>query len=281
MKNVIIILLLLAQLLVPTISFAQPDTSLEPFGEPTVEPTLSPSASRIPTTFNPQELIYYGVSGERVVRVQLRLRELGYFNFKPTGLFQSTSADAAKRFQSFQRDEQGNAIIADGTIGEQSLSILFTKDAVRNTITAGIPIGSSLVGAPKVTGKLMEWSEVKTLLVEGNSYKVIDFNTGTEFSLTYAGGENHAEAEATTAADTATLKTVFGNAFSYYKRPVVIIIGDQKVAASLQGFPHGTDSVSQNDMDGHVCLYFQGSLSHVGSLPDAEHVNLVYKAAGR
>ncbi len=274
MKNVIIFLLLLSLLAMSAVSFAQPTVELS------VEPSVSPMNTRIPT-YAPQELIYYGVSGERVVRVQLRLRELGYFNFKPTGLFQSTSADAAKRFQTFQRDESGNAIIADGTIGEQSLSILFTKDAVRNTISAGIPIGSSLVGTPSVIGMLKEWNEVKTLLAEGQSYTVVDFNTGTQFSLTYTGGLNHAEVEATTAADTATIKSVFGNAFSYYKRPVVILLGDKKIAASLQGFPHGTDSVSQNDMDGHICLYFQGSLSHVGALPDAEHINLVYKAAGR
>ena len=119
------------------------------------------------------------------------------------------------------------------------------------------------------------------MLTLGKSYNVVDFNTGTQFSLTFTGGTNHAEMEATTAADTATIKSVFGNAFSYFKRPVVIMIGEKKVASSLQGFPHGTDTVSQNDMDGHLCLYFQGSLSHVGALPDAEHVNQVYKAAGR
>lgn len=274
MKKVIIFLLLLSLLLANAVSLAEITPSSSD------EPSFSPTVTRMPT-YVPEDLIYYGVSGERVVRVQLRLRELGYFNFKPTGLFQSTSADAAKRFQTFQRDEQGNAIIADGTIGAQSLSILFTRNAVRNTITAGIPIGASLVGTPSVTGTLKEWSEVKTLLTQGKSYSVTDFNTGTQFSLTYTGGLNHAEAEATTAQDTATLKSVFGNAFSYYKRPVVILIGDKKIAASLQGFPHGTDAVSQNDMDGHVCLYFQGSLSHVGALPDTEHINLVYKAAGR
>jgi hypothetical protein len=34
-------------------------------------------------------------------------------------------------------------------------------------------------------------------------------------------------------------------------------------------------------MDGHACLFFDGGLSHVGALIDAEHVNNIYTAAGR
>ncbi len=271
MKKLLIFLLLLTLISSFGASHAEPASSIEPTA--TVAPTSAASAT--------PGLIYYGVSGERVVRVQLRLRELGYFNFKPTGLFQAASADAAKKFQTFQRDENGNAIIADGTIGEQSLSILFTKAAVRTTINAGIPIGKSLIGTPSVTGVLLEWSDILPTLNIGRTYTVTDYNTGTQFSLTFTGGSNHAEVEASSAADTAVIKTVFGNAFSYFKRPVVIAIGEKNVAASLQGFPHGSDTISQNDMDGHLCLYFQGSLSHVGALPDAEHVNQVYKAAGR
>ncbi|MBQ2662530.1 MAG: peptidoglycan-binding protein [Clostridia bacterium] len=274
MKNLLVFIILLSLLLVAGIANAEPDTVF------TLEPIATPSPSPLQTPVS-DELIHYGVSGEKVVRIQLRLRELGYFNFKPTGLFQSTSADAAKRFQTFQRDEQGNPIIADGTIGAQSLGILFSREAVRNTITAGIPIGSSLIGTPTITGTLISWNDIKTTLKIGNSYTVVDYNTGTQFSLTYTGGENHAEAEAATPQDSATIKSVFGDAFSYYKRPVVILVGEKKIAASLQGFPHGSDQVSQNDMDGHICLYFQDSLSHVGALPDAEHTNLVYKAAGR
>jgi len=87
--------------------------------------------------------------------------------------------------------------------------------------------------------------------------------------------------EAATAEDTAKLKSVFGGDFSFFKRAVVIDIDGRKIAASLQGQPHGKDMVPGNDMPGHLCLFFDGSLSHVGMLPDVEHVNHVYRAAGR
>ena len=41
------------------------------------------------------------------------------------------------------------------------------------------------------------------------------------------------------------------------------------------------ESAAANDMDGHACLYFSSSTSHVASLPDVEHQAQVYKAAGR
>lgn len=258
-------------------------TGAEPSPSPVMDatPTMQITTEATPSPSPNAGLISYNVSGERVVRVQLRLRELGFFNFKPTGLFQAMSVSAAKKFQQLQRDADGNPIIADGTVGEQSIAILFTTKAIRANIIAGIPIGKSLTGTPAVTGVLLDWSEVLPLFSEGQSYNVVDYNTGAEFSLTFVGGKNHAEMEATAANDTEALKTAFGNAFSFFKRPVVISVGEKKIAASLQGFPHGSDQVFANDMDGHVCLYFLGSLSHVGSLPDVEHLNQVYKAAGR
>ena len=73
----------------------------------------------------------------------------------------------------------------------------------------------------------------------------------------------------------------FGGEFNYSKRPVVIAVGGRLIAASLQGFPHGEDTVAANEMAGHACMFFDGSLSHVGQLPDVEHATQVNKAAGR
>ena len=97
----------------------------------------------------------------------------------------------------------------------------------------------------------------------------------------YLGGEQHAEVECYSASDTEIYKEVFGREFNYSKRPVLIHVGGTLIAASLQGEPHGEDIVAHNGMSGHACLYFEGSLSHVGSLPDTEHLKQVYIAAGR
>lgn len=230
---------------------------------------------------NASGLISYGNTGEMVVRIQLRLRELGFFNFKPTGSFQSMTVSATTAFQQMQANESGGAIIADGKVGNESLGILFSTGANRANITASIPVGPSLSGTAAVTGSLLPWDTVKEMLVVGNAYLVTDYNTGNSFNMTFAGGEKHAEMECNTADDTAVYLACFGGDFTYFKRPFVITINGQLIAASLQGWPHGNSRIAGNDMPGAACMYFDGSLSHVGALPDTEHSAQVYKAAGR
>ncbi len=219
-------------------------------------------------------------TGEIVVRVQIRLRELGYFHYKATGRFQSMSADATKRFQQFQ---SGASLLNDGIMGEESKAVLFSQNAVRAPIAQDvkIPIGPSLQGEPAVVGQLVDWGQLKDSLAVGTGYTVTDFNTGKQFVMVYLGGENHAEMECASASDTAVFKEIFNTDSSFYKRPVVLTVEGRLIAASLQGHPHGEDQVAGNEMSGHACMHFNGSLSHVGMLPDAEHRNHVFTAAGQ
>lgn len=108
-----------------------------------------------------------------------------------------------------------------------------------------------------------------------------DYNTGAQFDMVFCGGEMHAEMECADTVDTAAYKEAFGGEFNYSKRPVVLSVDSRLIAASLQGYPHGEDSVAANEMAGHACMFFSGSLSHVGQLPDVEHATQVNKAAGR
>lgn len=228
-------------------------------------------------------LITYQEAGDVVAQIQVRLRELDYFFFKPTGKFQSMTRSAVIEFQKNQVSQDGKPIIADGTVGAQSLGIIFSAQAIRAPIPQNvkIPIGEKANGKQKQTGNLVKWSEVKALLVSGQSYELIDFNTGTTLSMTFVGGEQHAEMECASANDTVIYKELFGGDFSYFKRPMLIGVNNELIACSLQGQPHGEDSVARNDMTGHACLYFYESKSHVGALPDVEHINNVYMAAGR
>jgi hypothetical protein len=221
--------------------------------------------------------------GEMVVRIQTRLRDLGYFLFKPTGKFQTMTVNAVINFQKQQTGSDGRGIMSDGTVGEQSLAILFSRNARRAPIAAEvkIPIGPGATGANSQYGALVNWNEVKTLLETGKTYAMLDFNTGKTYNMIYTGGEKHAEMECASAEDTAVYKEIFGGVFSFFKRPTLIMCDGRYIAASLQGQPHGSDTVASNGMTGHACLFFEGSTSHVGSLPDVEHLNQIYKAAGR
>ena len=221
-------------------------------------------------------------TGSMVVRIQLRLRELGYLNFKPTGSYKSMTVDAVKAFQTNYRDA-GYDMQVDGRMGSQSMELLFKYEAMRSSLG-----GISIPSGPKhgssnleKTGDAVPWSSVKDLLKLNTEYSLIDCYTGAQFSLVYVGGENHADMEPASEAELERFKAICGREYNYLKRPVVIVIDGREIAASVQCWPHGVDSIGGNGMEGHVCLFFEGSLSNVGGLPDVEHNETVRKASGQ
>lgn len=283
MKRVVFICICLLLLLPsPATAARQEPVAVAPEPARTPTPTCSPAS--------PEATPFAGLIGlnaaenatsEDVVRVQIRLRDLDYFNFKPTGVFQSMTADAAKKFQQKHTMDDGSPMISDGTIGAQSMDILFRHNVSRADIAASIPFGKPLEGDPAVTGELVGWDEVRGLLSAGSTYTITDYNTGVSFTMAFVGGDGHAEMECTDAYNSGVYKETFGGEYNYSKRAVVVTINGRHIAASLSGWPHGTDQYAANEMSGHTCLFFDGSLSHVGNLPDAEHMELVYTAAGR
>lgn len=227
------------------------------------------------------EIYKEGSTGEMVVRIQIRLRELGYFSFKATGAYRGMTVDSVKQFQS-RYYEQGEDIFVDGRMGEQSINRLFSFNALRANIPDSVhmPKGPTEPNANK-TGEVLTWQEVKGMLSDAQSYMVTDYYTGISFSVRYSGGENHAEVETASSDDTAKFMMICGNDYNFLKRPVVINIDGREIAASIQCYPHGSDSISQNDLAGHVCLFFDGSFSHVGGFPDIEHNLNISIASGR
>lgn len=229
------------------------------------------------------EIVRQGSIGETVQRVQIRLRDLDYLHFKPTGSFRGMTVTGTIEFQKMQVTDDGSWVAADGEAGEQTQSILFSPRAIRASISSSvhIPIGPALHGSASLKGKMMSWDKVKERLTAGSSYKVFDYNTGKSFKIKYIGGEKHAEVECETADDTQVFLEVFGGEYNYSKRAMILQIDkDTIVAASMIGMPHGKDSVSGNDMGGYICLFFDGSKSHVGNVTDVEHQKQIYTAAG-
>jgi len=149
------------------------------------------------------------------------------------------------------------------------------------------PIGSDVQfpslqrgdAAATESGARMNWADVKTALTEGGTYTLTDDQTGATFAVIFCGGEMHAEMECASEVDTDIMKTLFGGSFNYYKRAMLLEVNGVQVACSLQGQPHGEDHVSGNGMSGTVCLYFDGSRSHVGGLADVEHANNIHVAS--
>ena len=212
--------------------------------------------------------IQNGDNGESVVRVQERLFDLGYYFYKPTGSFRTVTRNAVMLFQ------QNTGLLSDGTIGAESFQALFAHNSSRNAFRSVVPLGYTAQGAWLRRGTAQRWEVVKTLLLSDTEYTIINAQTGESCSLVYLGGENHAEFRVPTrynrpdAAVLSALSSWLGASESYYKCGVLLLLEDQRIAASIQW--NGAD---------RICLYTTGSTSHVFGLEDVEHNAVIARVA--
>ncbi len=216
-------------------------------------------------------------SGAAVFRVQMRLRDLGYLNYRPTGMYKGMTQSAVVEFQT------NNGLDADGRVGEMTYDKLFAMDAVRKPKAANIVVktGPELQGNPSF-GEAADWSTVVNAEIPvGTTFTVTDFNSGTSFSVIRSGGTGHADVETSDATAYDAFLQCFGGEPTWEKRAVLVTVGDKVYAASLLGHTDGADTIADNGMTGHVCLYFSGSTSDVLGFEDKEHKRYVLTAAGQ
>ena len=137
--------------------------------------------------------------------------------------------------------------------------------------------------APLRRGTAVDWNlEGQYLLKRGDTFTVVDVDTGKQFRAKMIGGYNHADIEPLTASDTNIMKSLFGT-WKWSPRAVVIYHNGMNIAASLSGMPHGVDTI-ENGVNGHFDLYMKNSTSHSTSTSKVyiqEHQNMVMKAAGK
>jgi len=224
------------------------------------------------------DLIVVGSEGPRVFLLQKRLEDLGYYTFRATGVFGAITRNAVVAFQ------QANDIIVDGTVGEESYSLMFGNGVKRTFASSALaqaqgPEEQQTEGE-RITGKPLEWKQVQNTMKIGQTYTVTDYYTQISFSVTRTGGSGHADVECAASADFANFRAIFGGNVSWEKRPVVVTLGGSRVAASLFGMPHGYRTISTSGMSGHVCLYFTGSTVGEQNITDVEHEEMIQIAAG-
>ncbi len=218
---------------------------------------------------NAFEIIRQGSTGERIVRVQERLFDLGYYTYKPTGSYQTVTRAAVMRYQA----ESG--LLNDGSIGEQTYRAIFARGAVRAPFTAGVALTYTAQSGAFSRGIGLTWEAVKKRLTEGETLTLTNATTGQSVTMVYAGGENHAELTVpvrwgrTDRNAQTMLAQWLGTTNSFYKCGVLLDLDGQSVAASMQW-----------NADGGVCLYLSGSTSHVHGLHDVEHDALIQRITG-
>lgn len=126
---------------------------------------------------------------------------------------------------------------------------------------------------------LIPWNEVKKLLKPKMKYKIIDVDTNLMFEVTHRFGTLHSDVEPSTSEDTKILKNIYGE-WSWERRAVVAVINGKNIAASMNGMPHGTQTITDNDFPGMICVHFLGSAVHKSGKVDSKHQSMVKKAAG-
>lgn len=201
-----------------------------------------------------------GSSSSKVRDLQKKLKELGYYSGSIDGDYGNGTLNAVKKFQ---RDHK---LTADGVAGSKTLSAI--KNAKK---------GSSSGSSSSSTEKLDWFNGGSRKIPKGAVFQVKDCKTGKIFTCKRWSGGSHIDAEPKTANDTRIMKSIYGH-WSWRRRPVLVKYNGHVYAGSMNGMPHGTQTISNNNFDGHFCIHFTGSKTHGSKKVDAMHQNCVKEA---
>ena len=205
-----------------------------------------------------------GDSGANVVKLQQALELLGYYSGEIDGDYGAGTVAAVKKLQ------KKRGMNADGIAGASTLRVLFGSSASAS--------GSS---GKSYKTEVLDWfsDNVSSVIPKNARFTVKDVRTGKTFECVRWSGVNHLDAEPRNADATATMKSIFGGAWSWNRRAILILYNGHVYAASMNGMPHGTTTISGNNFDGHFCIHFKNSKTHGTKKVDADHQSAVNTAS--
>jgi len=235
-------------------------------------------------------LLMKGMTNEDVLELQNDLKDLGFFNYIPTGYFGNITFSAVFNFQ------KHNNLLVDGIAGKQTVGKIQTlKKLSKSEISrSGVKRDKDIM--------LLPWFEkVNGLFKIGDTAIVTDVDTGMTFQIIRTYGSNHADVETITAEDTAKLKTIAGGEWNWIRRAVVVEVNGYKLAASMTAKPHAgrddkaasiiidgrsggygkghnLDVIKNNNMNGHFDIHFLNSKTHGTNRINEEHQQMIQKA---
>ncbi|CEG27524.1 hypothetical protein [Bacillus sp. B-jedd] len=132
--------------------------------------------------------------------------------------------------------------------------------------------------AQRYEGEMAPWEAADKLFPKYAKFTVIDMETGLKFRVQRRAGSRHADVQPLTSRDTAIMKKIYNNEWSWKRRSIYVQNGKRTVAASMNGMPHGAGAL-KNNFPGHFCIHFYKSSTHSKREMDLSHKLMVYKAA--
>ena len=232
----------------------------------------SSSSSKYPTVSSISEIgsapgtSREGDSGSNVVKLQQALECLGYYDGAFDGVYGEGTVAAVKQFQKKRNMKD------DGIAGTSTIRVLFGSVGES---------GSSSGSSKTYETEVLDWfeDEVTKVIPKNARFTIKDVKTGKTFEVVRWSGYNHIDAEPRTAEDTATMKSIYGGEWSWNRRAILILYNGHVYAASMNGMPHGTTTISSNDFDGHFCIHFKNSKTHESDKVDPDHQAAVTTAS--
>jgi peptidoglycan hydrolase-like protein with peptidoglycan-binding domain len=260
-------------------------------------------------------LLQIGSKGSQVREVQNYLYQLKYLRKAPTGYYGVSTAEAVQSFQmEYHLKADGKVsedtleilqaafrdrneavqytVIAGDTLPEiaakfnSSVAGIMVKNNLHNNhITEGqtllIPTGNyRQITSRGGTRGIQEvpWSIVNKLWNVGEVIKVIDIQSGKSFQAKRYGGVYHADTEPLTKQDTRVMLEIYGGHWSWARRAVIIECNNLYISASMNGMPHGGETIHNNGFRGQFCIHFLGSRVHQSGKVDTTHQLMVEEA---
>ncbi len=205
----------------------------------------------------------YGDKGNAVKKVQKRLKKLGYYSGGIDGDYGNGTKKAVRNFQ------KRNGLSVTGAVNSKTLKKLNSSSAKK--------ADSSDSESGNGTEKLNWFNGGSKKIPKGATFKVKDIKTGKVFTVKRWSGANHIDAEPATKSDTKTMKSIYGH-WSWKRRAVLVKYNGHVYAASMNGMPHGTQTITGNNFDGHFCIHFSGSKTHGTKKVDDMHQKCVKEA---
>ncbi len=210
-----------------------------------------------------------GDMGDAVKKLQTRLKALNWFHGTIGGNYQNLTTNAVREFQA------AGKLDVTGVANAATQKLLYSSKAPRLDLS-DISTAQPASGAVKE----MDWwqSDISSIFARGGYAVVTDVVTGISFRVYRGGGTNHADVQPATAADTAAMKKCYGGSWSWNRRAIWVSIGGNRYAASMNGMPHGSGSISGNDFNGHFCIHFTNSRTHGSNKIDPQHQAAIQQA---
>ena len=222
-------------------------------------------------------------------KIQTQLKKWGFYTGSIDGDMGTGTQNAVKAFQ------KANGLKADGILGAATEKKLFASSAVtKKQYDAKVAAAKKKSSSKKSTVKasnektqpaksngkveMTPWSTAKNIWKRGQYVTVIDVRTGITMKMKRMGGTYHADVEPATKSDTSKLLQCYGGKWSWNRRPVWVVVNGKYMAGSINGMPHGQQTITNNGMNGQVCIHFLGSKTHGGGSVCPQHQACIKEA---